>query len=117
MGSTNRTALSFAGVLALCVFSGCETETIKHVRVMDALGESSGPEVTRVTREQKLRERVEKDSKDVQGWFELGEYYENGMNLIEAVNCYEKGNSLLDRGRYTGGYYLLARVYMRLQEW
>lgn len=112
-----RRSLFLLAVLAMGTFAGCETETVTHVRVVDPLGDRDGPDVKKVSRESTLRERVEKDPKDVQGWFELGEYYENGMELVKAIDAYERGNALLERGRYTGGHYLLARCYMRLQEW
>jgi tetratricopeptide (TPR) repeat protein len=108
---------ALACVLALGCFTGCETETIRTVKLrgpFDANEESDSP---RVTRESKLLERVQKDPKDAQGWFELGEYYERSMQPVDAVNAYEKGNALLEPNRYTGGYYLLAKMYLRLQEW
>lgn len=112
-----RKTIAFTSLIALCTLAGClEREVKSEVRVKSPF-DAHDPDVKRVTREDKLKERVEKDPKDAQGWFELGEYYEQGMQLIDAVNSYERGNSLLTPGRYTGGHYLLAKIYLRLQEW
>jgi tetratricopeptide (TPR) repeat protein len=112
-----KTKALLAGMLACMVFAGCETEQVTHVRVRDPLADQVGGDAPRVTRESKLKDRIEKDPKDVQGWFELGEYYETGMQRIEAAKCYETGNALLTPGRFTGGEYLLARIYLQLQDW
>lgn len=108
-------------LLALAIFlacAGCETEVVRHVNLTPGLGDeiTSGDE-KKVTRESILVDKVKKDPKDAQAWFELGEYYENGMQLAEAASAYEQGNALMEPGRYTGGEYLLARVYLRVQDW
>jgi len=97
------------------VLAGCESETVKKVHVMDPLAGAS--DVPHEPREKALKDKVEADPKDAKAWFELGEYYEGGMQYIQAAEAYEHGNSLMEPGRYTGGHYLLARVYLRLQEW
>ena len=100
---------------ALLVLAGCEVETKKNVRVMDPLAGAS--DVPHEPRAKQLLDKVAEDPKDAKAWFELGEYYEGGMQLIQAADAYEHANALMDQSRYTGGHYLLARVYLRLQEW
>jgi tetratricopeptide (TPR) repeat protein len=102
---------------ATVFFSGCQTEKIQTVKLRGAFDPIDEGDAPRVTREKTLLARVEKDPKDVQGWFELGDYYERGEQLVEARNAYARGTDLLEPGRYTGGHYLLAKVSVRLQDW
>jgi tetratricopeptide (TPR) repeat protein len=103
--------LLVAGLIAL---AGCETEVVVHIKPHGRVGESFEP---KVTNEKKLLDRTEKDPRDPKVWFELGDYYESGLELDKAVAAYEHGNDLLEPGRYTGGHYVLARIYLRLQEY
>jgi tetratricopeptide (TPR) repeat protein len=68
-------------------------------------------------REKALVERVQADPTSLNAWFELGQYYEDGMQFVYAANAYEHGAALVKSERETGGHYVLARVYFRLQEW
>jgi tetratricopeptide (TPR) repeat protein len=112
----NRSCLLVAASLAFLAV-GCETETVRQVKIRSPFDPNDDADAPRVTRLDKLKERVEKDPKDVQGWFALGEFYETSFKLADAAACYERGNSLMEPGRYTGGEYLLARVYMRAEDW
>jgi tetratricopeptide (TPR) repeat protein len=110
-------------LLGLCLgaglsftLAGCETQLVRgavKVRGDDDVVETDTP---RVTREKAYLNKLEKDPKDTPTWFELGEYYESGVQYREAVACYLKGNALLDQQQYTGGNYHLARAYAHLQE-
>jgi tetratricopeptide (TPR) repeat protein len=113
----NRTSSLLASSLALCLFAGCETERVHHVQVMDFTTDLSDDDAPRVTRLKKLQDRVEKDPKDAAGWFALGEYYETGMENAKAIDAYQHGNALIDVRHYTGGNYLLARMYLRIEDW
>ncbi len=106
-------AVLFAGLIAL---AGCETEVVVHMYPKGRSGETFEP---KVTNEKKLLDRVEKEPKDAKGWFELGDYYECGLELDKAVSAYERGNDLLllEPSKFTGGHYVLARIYLRLQEY
>ncbi len=99
------------------LYSGCQTEKTTMVRIRSPFDANDETDAPRVTRYDTLRARVEKDPKDVQGWFELGEYHERGMELHKAREAYATGTALLEPGRYTGGHYLLAKVSLRLQDW
>jgi tetratricopeptide (TPR) repeat protein len=106
------------GLLLVAALTGCETETrMVDFRAGGDPFQPIDPDTKRVSRKETFLARVEKDPKDAQGWFQLGQYCEEGLELVEAANAYEKGAALLEPGRYTGGHYLLARVYLRLQEW
>jgi len=100
--------------LALLLGAGCEVET---KRTTEVVGPDHPPEPTREPRLQRLLDGVASDPKDAKSWFELGEFYEGGAQYVQAADAYEHGNALMEPGRYTGGHYLLARVYLRLQEW
>ena len=103
--------LLLAGFIAL---AGCETEVVVHIK---PYGKAGDPFEPKVTNEKKLLDRTEKDPRDAKGWFELGDYYERGLELDKAVSAYERGNDLLEAGKFTGGDYVLARIYLRLQEY
>ncbi len=108
----NVLSLLIVGLLGLAS-TGCETETVKgDVRVLTSVD----PDTPKVSREDDLKSRVQADPKDSRAWFELGDYYERGMQLGAAAECYERGAALMDDTRYTGGHYTLAKVYMRLQD-
>lgn len=113
--SSTSLLLFLAATVALG--AGCETEVrMREVRMYDPSRPGEDGEPTRVTREQTLRNRIDADPKDARAWFDLGSYYEESGFLVEGANCYEKGNSLFEPRRYTGGYYLLARIYFRMKE-
>ncbi|MEZ0229856.1 MAG: tetratricopeptide repeat protein [Planctomycetota bacterium] len=110
-------AFALACVCATVFLSGCQTERVQTVKLrgpFDPIDETDAP---KVTREKTFIDRVEKDPKDVQGWFELGDYYERGEQLVQAREAYARGTALLEPNRYTGGHYLLAKVSVRLQDW
>lgn len=106
-------------IAALVLLAGCETEVVTHVNVRSGLDDYSyNPDDKRVTKEQVFLERIQKDPQDAQAWFHLGEYYEASADMPRAAQAYERGNALLGEPcRYTGGHYLLARVYLRMQDW
>jgi tetratricopeptide (TPR) repeat protein len=105
-------------IISLAFVAGCETEVKTRVNVKSGLEDYSyNPDEKRITKEQRFLDGVEKDPQDAQAWFSLGEYYESALDMPKAAQAYERGNSLMTPGRYTGGHYLLARVYLRMQDW
>ena len=92
--------------------AGCETEIVRgpvevHHRSAD---------VPRTSSEERLRDAVKKDPGNAKAWIELGTYYEDGLQLVDAAQCYERAHSLVDGRRFTGCHFLLARVYARLED-
>jgi tetratricopeptide (TPR) repeat protein len=101
-------------LVGLVGVSGCVTEVERgDVRVASVNNDSDVP---RVSRESELKSKVEADPKDAKAWFELGDYYEKSLAYGMAAECYERGSSLMDGTRFTGGHYTLAKIYMRMED-
>jgi tetratricopeptide (TPR) repeat protein len=96
--------------------AGCTEVEVKPGR--PSIG---GPNTThpKSTREQDLRDAVQKDPKDHVAWFELGQFYYDGGEWDKAALAYERGNALMcpdpEKASYTGGYFCLALTYVHMK--
>lgn len=102
-----------AVAVGLTLLCGCETE------VRQGPPRAAGPDVAvpKHRREEDLRARVEKEPTDPSGWFAYGSYWEECSEFRRAIQCYERGNELMDQKQWTGGNYSLGKAYFQLGDY
>src|SRR5262249_319506 len=78
------------------------------------------PKMQKRNTEKELVEATEKNPADMGAWANLGDYYEDMQQFEAASVAYERMNALIEKyqsehhARFTGGHYMLGKIYFKL---